>query len=64
MGTLHLNKLQPDAKRAEMLATRVVEGMRTLDQDGRRVVLQQIGASFCTRCGSLDPACRCSQEPK
>lgn len=54
MSTLHLSKLQPDQKRAELLAARVIEGMRTLDQEGRHKVFSALAASFCTRCGSSD----------
>jgi len=58
---LNLNRVEPDVRRAEMMGTRFIEGLMTIDAAGRRTVFQAIGAAFCMGCGSNNPTCRCQE---
>jgi len=52
-------KFDAEERRAQLMGQRFIEGLKTLDAAGRRVVFQSIANQFCTGCGSTDPACRC-----
>lgn len=41
-----------DAKRAIMLARRLIEGLNTLDDKGRLRVFEELTREFCITCGN------------
>ena len=61
MSEQALRQPAPEEQRAVLMGERFVDGLRTLEEPGRRMVFRRLSSLFCTTCGSDDPACQCGR---